>query len=1026
MLASLYQLSFTLVTSRVEKKARNYAEEHSLLAKQSDAFKKLSDNRKNSFLDSIEQVAERHYLDSVASLGVYPFGLFTYKESQEKEINLGLDLKGGMNVMLEVSVIDIIQAMAENNRTDPDFIAATQLALKNQGGSGKDMVTLFGEAWEQVAPGKPLSKIFGTFELKDRIKPESTNKEVIQVIKENAESAVANSFNIIRNRIDRFGVTSPNVQRIGNTGRILVELPGIKEPERVRKLLQGTANLEFWETYSNAPETNSPGMFHYLQLANSKIAELKGIDEAAVNSATVDEQIAAAADSTVAATDSIKSDDLLTQLQAEKDSILLRKNFEKQNPLFAMLSPLVDPQTGNPFVGANIGYVSYRDTAEVSRWLNHPQVRSLFPSDFVPAWSIKPDKKTGTMFELIALKASGDRKAKLDGGAIKTASQDFDPTNGEPVVSMSMNPEGTRQWARMTADNIGKSIAIVLDGYVYSYPNVLQEIPNGQSRITGQFTPTEAEDLANVLRSGKLPVPARIVQEAVVGPSLGAESISAGMFSFILAFILVLVYMWFYYNTAGFVANIALLSNVLLLFGTLASFGAVLTLPGIAGIVLSLGMAVDANVLIYERIKEEIRAGKGLRVAVAEGYKHALSAIIDGQITTLIVGIILFLFGSGPVQGFATTLIIGIVTSLATSIFVTRLVFEWMLDKNKKISFGNKLTFDFMKETKLDFMKIRKYAYVFSLVMITAGAISIGVKGFSYGVDFTGGRTYIVRFDQDAKINEIRSSLDDVFGQSLEVKQFGPSSQVKITTKYKIEDQSEDIDKEVEAMLYKALNPFFSAPLTYEEFLSTQTNPNGIISSEKVGPTIADDLKVKAVFAVLFSLIAIFVYIAIRFKKWQWGFGGVVSLAHDAMLMISVFSIFAGILPFSMDIDQQFIAAILTIIGYSINDTVVIFDRIREYRILYPKRDLYQNINHAINSTIMRTINTSMTVLIVLIAIFIFGGEIIRGFSFALIIGVIMGCYSTLFIAIAVSYEFLKKGDSERIKREEKEKKKLA
>ncbi len=1010
LLASLYQLSFTLATKLVERKANSYAEELGVKAAQSEAYKHLDADMQLSYIDSIKATAEVKYLDSVSGLSAYPLGLFTYKECKEKELNLGLDLKGGMNVTLEVSVVDLIRAMAGENHTDPTFVAAIDLALKNQGGSGKDFVTLFGEAWNTVAPQDHLSRIFGTFDLKDKVKPTSTNDEVLKVIRTDAESAIANSFNVLRNRIDRFGVSSPSVQRLGNSGRILVELPGVKEPERVRKLLQGTANLEFWETYNNAAINNDPGMYESLYAADQKIREINEVmSTSAEPQATADTtQVANAADTT-------KVDDkLLTQISSQKDSLLQQQNFEKQHPLFTLLRPSVD-EKGNPYQTSRLGLAHARDTAQINKWFSMPQVREFFPKDFKPVWTIKEDKRTG-MFELVGLKTR-DGKAPLDGGAVVDAHKDFSTQHGSPEVSMTMNPEGAKTWARLTADNapnpaagrtMGNCIAIVLDGYVYSYPVVNQEITGGQSRISGDFTVNEADDLANVLKSGKLPVPARIVQEAVVGPSLGQESINAGMFSFLLAFLLVLIYMWFYYSGAGMVANIALLTNVILLFGTLVSFGAVLTLPGIAGIVLTLGMAVDANVLIFERIKEELRSGKGLRIAVTEGYKNALSAIIDGQLTTLITGIVLFLFGSGPVQGFATTLIIGIITSLITSIFVSRLIIEWILDRGNSIKFSIKITENVLQHTKVDFLKMRKIAYIISIAIVAIGITSMVTKGFSYGVDFTGGRTYVVRFDQDAKTDDIRASLLNTFNEASEVKQFGPNNQVKITTKYKIADQAEEIDKEVEQMLYTALQSSFKKPISFEEFISTQTNPNGIISSEKVGPTIADDLKVKALFAVFFALVAIFAYIAIRFRKWQWGFGGVLSLAHDALIVISIFSIFAGILPFSMDIDQAFIAAILTIIGYSINDTVVIFDRIREYKSLYPKRKLYDNINHAINSTLMRTINTSMTVLIVLLAIFIFGGEVIRGFSFALIVGVVMGCYSTVFIAIPAAYDCLK------------------
>ncbi len=1001
LLACLYQLSFTLAARLVEGKAESYAETKGLQAQETDAYKSLADDKKSAFVDSVAAVAEAYYLDSVSTESAYPFGLFTYKEVKEKEISLGLDLKGGMNVTLEVSVIDLIKAMAGDNANDPTFISALELAKKNQGGSGKGFVALFGEAWNTVAPNDRLSRIFGTYDLREKIRAETSNQEVLRVIDEDAQAAINNSFNVLRSRIDRFGVASPTVQRLGNTGRILVELPGVKEPERVRKLLQGTASLEFWETYNNVPYKTDPGMYERLYVANEIIRQHNQAHQNDVVDTTATERGVA---------DTTKTDDLLAQIESQKDSAAMQEEFSKTLPLFAILHPSVDQQ-GQPYATAVIGRAHYRDTAKVNQMLQMvmSSPSNPFPAPFHPVWAVKPDKETGIYFDLIALKRSTqDGKAPLDGGAVVDAYKTFSPTSGEPQVSVSMNSDGSRKWARLTADNVNNHVAIVLDGYAYSYPVVNTEISGGQTLITGQFTIQEADDLVNVLKSGKLPVPAHIVQEAVVGPSLGAESINAGMISFLIAFMLVLLYMWSYYGKGGLIADIALFTNVILLLGTLVSFGAVLTLPGIAGIVLTMGMAVDANVLIFERIKEEIRAGKSTRIAVTEGYKNALSAIIDGQLTTMITGIVLFIFGSGPVQGFATTLIIGIITSLFTSIFVSRLIIEWQLDKGKSVSYGNKHTLNMLANTKFDFLKVRKYTYIISIIVVVIGLTFIFTKGFSYGVDFSGGRSYTVRFDQDAKTNEVRQAVIAKFETASEVKQFGPTNQVKITTKYKIENQGEEIDREVELMLYDALGELYATPLTFDEFISTQNNPNGIISSDKVGPTIADDLKVNAVLAVILSLVAIFIYIAIRFKKWQWGFGGVLSLAHDAVITISIFSIFSGILPFSLDIDQQFIAAILTIIGYSINDAVVVFDRVREYQHLYPKRDLYVNINEALNATLMRTINTSGTVLVVLIAIFAFGGEVIRGFSFALIVGVIVGAYSTLYLAIPVAYDLLK------------------
>jgi SecD/SecF fusion protein len=697
------------------------------------------------------------------------------------------------------------------------------------------------------------------------------------------------------------------------------------------------------------------------------------------------------------------------------------QDWAKEYPFFSLLRPYVD-QNGQLMPGACIGTAHYRDTGKIMRWLNTPHVRALFPRDFRPLWTVKPSQQdpSGVTYELVAIKANTrDGKAPLDGGVVTDARKSFS-NMGAPNVDMAMNAEGARIWARLTADNINRQIAIVLDDAVYSYPRVNNEISGGRSEITGNFTVQEADDLANVLNSGKLPAPARIIQEAVVGPSLGQESINAGLISFVLAFAMVLLYMLFFYSFAGVVANVALLCNVLFLFGALASFGAVLTLPGIAGIVLTLGIAVDANVIIYERIKEEIRAGKGLRLAIADGYKNAYSAIIDSNLTSIIVGLVLFSFGSGPVQGFATAFVVGIITSLITSIFVTRLIFEARLNSGKNISFDIPLTRNFLADTKVNFIGIRKVAYVFSIAAMVIAVGSVFTKGFSYGVDFTGGRTYVVRFDQQISLNDVRSALLDEFQEATEVKQFGAESQVKVTTTYKIDDESGAVDSLVNNKLHTALKGFFTSEIPYDEFVSTLDNPNGIISSEKVGPTIADDLKRDSVVAVLISLIAIFLYIAVRFRNWYWGLGGLVSLAHDALFVIGFFSLFSGVLPFNLDVDQTFIAAVLTVIGYSINDSVVIFDRIREYHTLYPKRDLKTNINEALNSTLSRTVNTAGSTLVVLVMIAIFGGEVIRGFSIALIIGVIVGTYSSIFVGTPVVYDFY----ARKIKKEEATQKK--
>jgi len=993
-LACIYQLSFTWATKHQEKKAVEFAEKSAQIEQTLPSFQNISDLDKAFYLDSLRSQKEKFYIDSVSAEKVY-LG-FTYKEVKEKEVSLGLDLKGGMNVMLEVSVAELVNSLASNN-TSPQFTEAMRLARANQSASKSDFITLFAEAWDKVAPGQRLSQVFGTYEMREKIKPETSNADVISVIREEAESAIANSFNVLRNRIDRFGVTQPNIQKIGNSGRILVELPGVKEPERVRKLLQGTASLEFWETYEN------PEIYQYLVEANNVIKEFQnssltidsttsGIDTAKIANAIVDSAKTAAADS------------LLSEIKATDSLSVSDKNLAKENPLFFLLNPSI--QQGQLMEGPCIGRAHYKDTARIGKWLRLPQVQAVFPADLKPLWTVKAIDEAGTIFELMAIKANTrDGKAPLDGGVVTDASKSFGNTSGTPEVDMGMNAEGARTWATMTANNIGRCIAVVLDGMVYSAPRVNSEITGGRSVITGHFTVQEADDLANVLKSGKLPAPAKIVQEAVVGPTLGSESINAGMFSFVIAFLLVLAYMIMFYSGAGVASCIALIANVLFLLGTLVSFGAVLTLPGIAGIVLTMGMAVDANVIIYERIKEELRAGKGLRLAVSDGYSNAYSAIIDGQLTTIITGIVLAIFGTGPVQGFATTLVIGIITSMATSIFITRLIFEGRLAKNKTISFSNKYTQNFMSNTKFDFIKVRKIAYAVSIAVLVISLGSIVVKGFSYGVDFTGGRTYVVRFDKTVTTEEVRKAVFEAFKEGVEVKQYGGESQMKITTKYMIEDNSAETDAKVDGMLYGALKGFFATPLTYDEFTATTVNPNGIISSEKVGPTIADDIQRNAVIAVFIALIAIFLYIAFRFRNWTWGTGGVLALFHDSIIVIGFFSLFSGVLPFSLDIDQTFIAAILTIIGYSINDTVIIFDRIREYRSLYPKRDLSININEALNSTLARTVNTAGTTLVVLIAIALFGGEVIRGFSIALILGVTVGTYSSVFIATPIVYD---------------------
>lgn len=983
-LACLYQLSFTWATRHQEKKAAEYATKAVEAEQLKPEFAKVSDLDQAYYLDSVNKVKNRYYLDSVADQKVFLGN--TYKQVKEKEIKLGLDLKGGMNVMMQVQVKDLIKALSNNNQSE-EFVKALNLATEREVTSRQDFITLFEQAWDEVAPGKPLASVFSTYEMKDKIKSGSSNSEVISVIRQEAESAISNSFNVLRSRIDRFGVTAPNIQRLGSSGRILVELPGVKEPERVRKLLQGTASLEFWPTYE----------FSEIRDAVSKVdALLKTLNASDIQ--TADSTAAPAADSTTLA-EAVKEQIGATDSLSTDQIALL-----KEHPLLAILNP-------NGYgKGALIGYAHYKDTATINKYLSMPQVKAILPSDLVPMWGVKPTDNAGTVFELVAIKSTRDGKAPLDGSCINDASISYREQGGMPTVSMAMNPDGAKTWARLTTDNVGRSVAVVLDGMVYSYPNVNEPITGGRSEISGHFTIEEATDLANVLKSGKLPAPATILQEQVVGPSLGQESINAGMISFLIAFVLVLLYMLFFYRGAGVAANIALICNVVFLFGALISIGAVLTLPGIAGIVLTLGMAVDSNVIIYERIKEELRSGKQLRLAIKDGYSNAYSAILDGNITTIIVGVVLVIFGTGPIQGFATTLILGIITSLITSIFITRLYFEGRLARGKNITFEGKATRNFLTNTKIDFIGMRKTTYAIAAVVVLTCLAFIFFKGFSKGIDFSGGRTYVLRFDKIVSPEDVRKAAVAEFGgESVEVKQFGSGSQMKVTTKYKINDNSQEVDQEVEGKLYNALKGFFQTPLTQDQFTTTVDNPNGIVSSDKVGPTIANDMKRKGVYAVVIALFAIFLYIAARFSNWSWGAGGVAALAHDSIIVIGFYSIFTGVLPFTLDIDQTFIAAVLTIIGYSINDTVVIFDRIREYKRIYPKRTLRDNINGAVNSTLARTFNTSATTLVVLLAIAIFGGDTIRGFAVSLAIGVVVGTFSSVFIATPIMYDINKK-----------------
>ena len=982
-LACVYQLSFTFKTRSVEKKAAAYAAQFPL---------------------DEQSEAEQHYLDSVQNVQVFNLGFkkFTYKECKEKELNLGLDLKGGMNVMLEVQVEDVVKALAGDSQNDPAFveaIAEANEALKQ--GTSSDYIGDFVKAYSRLSNGRPIAEIFVSPDRQD-ITLESSDADVEKVLKQETDAAIGASFNVLRSRIDHFGVTQPNIMRLPNSHRILVELPGVKEPQRVRDLLQGTASLEFWLTY-DANEV-IPALVSADKLLKEELTQ------AAAQTEPVAEETSAA--EAAATEDQGLIGEIGADSTASADAVQTDHFDREQNPLFAVLDP-------NYAGGAAIGAAYKADIAAVNEYLSRPEVRELFPADILFKWGVKGDDHIDGRFYLYAIKVTTpDGKAPLDGSVVTEATGQYAQRGATAEVSMTMNAEGTQEWARMTGENIGKCIAIVLDGYVYSAPRVNTKIDKGQSQITGDFTMQEATDLANVLNSGKVPAPAKIIQDTVVGPSLGQESINAGMLSFVIAFILVLLYMSLFYKTAGWMADIALLVNVFLLMGVLASFGAVLTLPGIAGIVLTMGMAVDANVIIYERIKEELREGKGISLAIKDGFSRAYSAIIDGQLTTIITGIVLFVFGTGPVQGFATTLIIGIITSIFCSIFITRLLIEWIVAKWGSISFSHKWSENFLSNTHVDFLSKRKIAYVISAVAIVLSIASFFVRGLNLGAEFTGGRAYVVRFDKPVSAEAVRASMEETFSQistadassiSFEVKQYGNENQMRIVTQYRYDDMSDEATAEVEQVIYDALKSLYSYPITFDQFRSTQTDVNGILTADKIGPSIANDMTWNAIYSVLFSLIAIGLYITFRFKRWQWATGATLALAINALLIIGIFSMFYGILPFNLEVNQAFIAAILTIIGYAINDTVVVFDRIREYLGLYPKRALVENVNNAINSTLSRTINTSGTTLVTLLAIFFFGGETIRGFIFALIIGVVVGTIATIFVATPIAYDLMAK-----------------
>lgn len=970
-LVSLFYLSFSVVTGTYNKKAKEFA--------------------------AGDKMKEYQYLDSLSGEEVY-FG-YTLKECREKEINLGLDLKGGMNVTLEVAVSDILRALSGYNNS-PEFGQALQMATERQKTNSQvQYLDLFVAAFEEVSPQGQLASIFSTMELKDKITLKSTNKEVVTVLKGEIDGAISNSFNVLRSRIDRFGVVQPNIQRDNNNvGRILIELPGVKEPERVRKLLQGSANLEFWETFELTDIVNN------IMEADRVLANVKAPQDSveAATKTTAETKNAAAAPVS-------KQDSLIAALKDKEtavDSVKLQEQFRKEHPLLSVLQ-IPGIETGQFSRGPVVGFAHYKDTARINSYFSQRAVKELLPANLGLRWTVKAFNERGDIYQLIAIKTNRDNRAPLGGESVTDARADFSQASAYANVSMSMNSEGAKIWARMTKENIGKSIAIALDGYIYSFPTVNTEISGGQSQITGNFTVEEAKDLANTLNSGKMPAPARIIQEDVVGPSLGQDAINSGLISFVIAFVLVLLYMIFYYGfVPGLIADLALFANVFFLIGILASFSAVLTLPGIAGIVLTMGMAVDANVLLYERIREELRAGKTIKRSIDDGFKGAISAIIDANVTTLITGIVLAVFGTGPIKGFANTLIIGIITSFISAVFLTRLMLDAYANskKAKELPFTTKITQDWFQNAKLNFIGGRKIAYFISSALILISVISFATRGFSLGIDFSGGRNYVVRFDESVKTQDVRNLLADAFdGTSVQVITIGSDNQVRISTKFKITDNSETIDDEVETRLYNGLKPLLKN-VSKEAFVA-----DNILSSQKVGPTIADDIKRAAVWAVILAIFAIGLYILIRFRTVGYSIGAIVALMHDTIITLGAFSLLYSIMPFSMEIDQAFIAAILTVVGYSVNDTVIIFDRIREFIVLYPKRDRKSVMNESINAMLSRTFSTSMSTILVLLIIFMFGGETIRGFIFAMLFGIVVGTYSSIFVAAPITYELHKR-----------------
>ncbi len=997
-LACVYYFSFTYFSTKTENAAKEYAADYVTQKSVVDSAKKATkgDSVKQRFyLDSLQLQVNDNFLKRVKDSVVYGIFGFTYEECKEKSINLGLDLKGGMNVTLEISEADIIRGMSGNNK-DVVFNQAINEAEAEHMKSTKPFIDLFSEAYDRLKPGGKLATYFQTMELRDAIPYTYTNEQVLAVLKDRIIDAIGTAQQTLRARIDKFGVAQPNIQVLPGSGRILIGLPGVSDKERVRKLLQGSANLEFWETYSNER------VYPFLARADQRLSSLlnavkdttKKTDTTNLAGAKPDTANGVAA----AKVDSNKNNKLDTS----------RAGIAKREPLFAVLQPVLVRDKQNNYAPPKgpqpeVGYARLSDTGKIGTYLRMPQIVAIFPPDLKFLWE-KPKDKNTSILELVAIKTLKGGQSPLSGDIIADAKKQFDQMNGgSPSIEMTMTPQAAQVWRRLTNVNKGQCIAIVLDNVVYSAPVVENEIPNGISQITGSYKPEEADDLVNILKAGRLPAPAHIVEESVVGPTLGKESINSGLLSFLVALLLVLVFMALYYNQAGRIADAAMLINVFFVLGILASLGAVLTLPGIAGIVLTVAMSVDANILIFERIREELAVGgKTLSNAIKDGFKNARSSVLDSNITTFILGIILYIYGTGPIQGFATTLIIGIPSSLFCAMFITRLMFERSLSRNKDIKFDTTITRNAFRNIKINFVKRRHLYYIISGSVLVAGLISYLNTGFNLGVDFKGGRNYVVRFDNPPSVENLRKTLKVSFGgENPEVQTYGENTQVKITTAYLVNDQSKNAESKAEAALNSGLAPLH--------------NHYVIMSSQLVGESVSHDIKSKAIWSVLFACLLMFIYIFIRFRGWQYGLGAVVALFHDALMIMAVFTLFKNVVPFSLEVNQDFIAAILTVMSYSMNDTIVVFDRIREYLTKRHKRDMDKGenkaeiINYALNATLSRTINTSLSIFFVLLAIFIFGGTTIKGFAFALLVGIVVGTYSSICIATPIVIDFDRK-----------------